>query len=108
MDRVLELRLIEELLGLREAKTHFLDQAAHAKCFDISTIRRFAGVRAFIFEVRATTGPTSFCDRALALALSLGPTFSFALTFCFPLGSLAFALSLCGQLGAMWPFFLHM
>jgi len=34
MDRVLELRLIEELLGLREAKTHFLDQAVEFNSID--------------------------------------------------------------------------
>ena len=34
MDRVLELRLIEELLGLREAKTHFLDQAIEFNSVD--------------------------------------------------------------------------
>ena len=34
MDRVLELQLIEELLGLREAKTHFLDQAVEFNSVD--------------------------------------------------------------------------
>jgi len=34
MDRALELNLIEELLGLREAKTHFLDQAIEFNSVD--------------------------------------------------------------------------
>ena len=34
MDRALELHLIEELLGLREAKTHFLDQAIEFNSVD--------------------------------------------------------------------------
>ena len=34
MDRALQLNLIEELLGLREAKTHFLDQAIEFNSVD--------------------------------------------------------------------------
>ena len=34
MDRALELQLIEELLGLREAKTHFLDQSVELSPVD--------------------------------------------------------------------------
>ena len=75
MDRVLELQLIEELLGLREAKTHFLDQAVEFNSVDryqseaIFNEEReliFARLPAVVAHVSEIPHPGDFVKREVA------------------------------------------
>jgi len=75
MDRALELNLIEELLGLREAKTHFLDQAIEFNSVDHyqseiifneereSIFTRLPAVAAHVCEI---PNPSDFVKREVA------------------------------------------